>query len=42
MAILEEIAKSRIVILVTHNEQIAKKYPKAIHIKDGRRVEYDH
>lgn len=41
MTLLEEIAKSKIVILVTHNEQIARKYQKAIHIKDGRRVEYD-
>lgn len=41
MTILEDIAKTKIVILVTHNEQIAGKYTKAIHIKDGRRVEYD-
>ena len=41
MTILEDIAKTKIVILVTHNEQIANEYAKAIHIKDGRRVEYD-
>lgn len=41
MEILEKISQSKIVILVTHNHIIAKKYHGVIHIKDGRRFYND-
>ncbi len=41
MNILEEISKDKIVFLVTHNLEIAKRYHKAIEIKDGIRINHD-